>query len=68
MRQEIVEPPGAWDLGARLLSQLIPSDEKEESPKIESKPETLPPQTQTTNNNLLTNLLSGGVLHDDAKT
>lgn len=72
MRQEIVEPPGAWDLGEQLLSQLIPQeveksppDTKEESPKTEPK---LPPQTQTINNNFLTNLLSGGDLHDDAQT
>ena len=69
MRHELTAPPGAWDLGERLLDQLLPQDEAtnpdpdpaKQSPKSEPKPASqpeTPPQTQT--GNLLTNLLSGG--------
>lgn len=71
MRQQITEPPGAWDLGEQLLSQLIPVQAEETQVKpVEPKPgadepkdqkdlET-PPQTPTIPTNLLTNLLSSG--------
>ena len=71
MRQQITEPPGAWDLGERLLKQLVPSDKDSntetdtatkpsESKDQDQKDQKKEPETPTQPQNLLTNLLSGG--------
>ncbi len=70
-RQQITEPPGAWDLGERLLKQLVPSDKDSntetdtatkpsESKDQDQKDHKKEPETPTQPQNLLTNLLSGG--------
>ena len=69
MRQRLEAPPDAWDLGQRLLGQLIPKeatnpDPAKQSPKSEPKPAPQPETpSQTQTGNLLTNLLSGGDPH-----
>ena len=61
MRKPLDTPPGAWDLGERLLSQLVPEEKEEKPSKSVPKPEELEAtQNEKQTKNLLTNLLSGG--------